>query len=148
MRIMSVDRGDVRTGIAVCDVLETLASPVTVLTEYHPERLADRVAEEAKRLSVQQIVVGLPRNMDGSLGASADKCQALAEELKSLTGLPVCLWDERLTTVAAHNILSAGNVRGKKRKETVDSVAAVLILEGYLASRKNQRKESASCSDN
>lgn len=148
MRILSVDRGDVRTGLAVCDVLETLASPVTVITEYHPERLAGRVAKEAERLSAEAIVVGLPRNMDGTLGQSADKCQALAEELKALTGLPVTLWDERLTTVAAHNILSAGNVRGKKRKETVDSVAAVLILEGYLASRKHQRKDSLSCSDN
>ena len=136
MRIVAVDRGDVRTGLAVCDVFETVASPVCVLTEYHPERLASRVAEEIKKLSAEMIVVGLPRNMDGSEGESADKCRALAEELKNLTGLPVALYDERLTTVEAHNILSAADIRGKKRKQTVDAVAAVLILEGYLSSRR------------
>ncbi len=142
MRIMAVDRGDVRTGVAVCDPLETLASPVCVITEYHPERLAPRLAEQAKNLSAGEIVVGLPRNMDGSYGESAEKCRRLAEELKVLTNLPVALMDERLTTVEAHNLLSAGNVRGKKRKETVDSVAAVLILEGYLSSRKQKGTKS------
>lgn len=143
MRIVAVDRGDVRTGLAVCDCLETVCSPVCVLTEYHPERLAERVAEEIKRLNAAQIVVGLPRNMDGSEGESADKCRALASKLHTLTGLPVSLYDERLTTVEAHAILSAADVRGKKRKQTVDAVAAVLILEGYLASRRN--KGAASC---
>ena len=138
MRIVAVDRGDVRTGLAVCDATETVASPVCVLTEYHPERLAGRVAEEIKKLSAELVVVGLPRNMDGSEGESAAKCRTLAEELATLTGLPVTLSDERLTTVEAHNILSASDVRGKKRKQTVDAVAAVLILENFLASRKRK----------
>lgn len=139
MRIMSVDYGAVRTGIAVCDVTETLASPVTVITEYHPERLPSRIAAEAQRIKAEHIVLGLPKNMDGSEGASAQNVRELAAKLKEETGLEVTLWDERRTTVEAHGILSANDVRGKKRKDTVDSVAAVLILEGFLASRKNRK---------
>ena len=134
---MSVDYGAVRTGIAVCDVFETLASPVTVITEYHFERLPEKIAEEAKKLRAEHIVVGLPKNMDGSEGDSAIKAKELAKLIEEKTGLPVSLYDERCTTVLAHNILSSNDVRGKKRKDTVDSVAAVIILEGFMASRKN-----------
>lgn len=134
---MSVDYGAVRTGIAVCDVLETLASPVTVITEYHFDRLPERIAEEAKKLRAEHIVVGLPRNMDGSEGESAQKARDLARLIEEKTGLDVSLYDERCSTVLAHNILSANDVRGKKRKNTVDSVAAVIILESFMAKRKN-----------
>lgn len=143
MRILSVDRGDVRTGLAVCDPGEMLASPVAVLTVYHEDELVRRVADEARQLGAQEIVVGLPRNMDGSEGESAQKCRAFGDALREATNLPVTMWDERLTTSQAHLLLSAGDVRGKKRKKTVDAVAAVLILENYLASRR-QRKEAPS----
>ena len=141
MRILSVDRGDVRTGLAVCDESETVASPVAVLTEYHPERLPRRIADEAKRLSVGHIVVGLPKNMDGTEGESAHKCRELADAISKLCPVPVSLYDERVTTVYAHNILSENNVRGKKRKNTVDAVSAVLILEDFIKSRKNRKEE-------
>ena len=85
---------------------------------------------------VGEIVVGLPKNMDGTEGVRAELCREFAEILKEATGLPVAMWDERRTTVEAHNILSQHNYHGKKRKETVDAVAASLILEGYLAFKK------------
>lgn len=137
MVILSVDYGDVRTGVAVCDKAELLASPVGVITE----RRAKKLAEEIKALSVQyraeQIALGLPKNMDGTEGFRAQACREFAALLESETGLPVVLRDERLTTVSAHRYLSAADARGKKRKETVDAVSAVIILEDYLTYRKN-----------
>ena len=139
MRIMAVDYGAVRTGIAVCDEAEMLASPVEVITEYHEEKLCGRIAEEAKKLRAAHIVMGLPKNMDGSEGESAAKVRRLADKVRTETGLEVSLWDERRTTVEAHGILSANDVRGGKRKKVVDSVAAAVILEGFLMSRRNKR---------
>ena len=136
MIILSVDYGDKRTGIAVCDKFEMLASPVCVLTEWNADVLADKIISIANEKKAEEIVVGLPRNMDGSKGFRADACEALGEILKSKTSIPVKYWDERLTTVSAHRILNENNVRGKKRKAVVDAVAAEIILQNYIDSRK------------
>lgn len=137
MIILSVDYGDKRTGIAVCDKLEMLASPVCVLTEWNAETLAEKIIDIAKQKNAEQIVIGLPRNMDGSKGFRAEACEELGELVKSKCEIPVSFWDERLTTVSAHRILSENNVRGKKRKSVVDAVAAEIILQNYIDSRKN-----------
>lgn len=138
MVIISVDYGDKRTGIAVCDKLEMLASPVCVITEWNQEVLAKKIVEIANEKKAEQIVVGLPKNMDGSMGFRSEACQALGTLIQSLTEIPVVYWDERLTTVSAHRILSENNVRGKKRKNVVDAVAADIILQDYIDSRKNR----------
>ena len=139
MIIMAVDYGDVRTGVAVCDKSELLASPVCVITERRPEQLAEKLKALAAQYRAEHLAVGLPKNMDGTEGFRAQACREFAALLERETGLPVVLRDERLTTVSAHQYLSAADVRGKKRKETVDAVSAVIILEDYLAFRKNQR---------
>lgn len=132
MIIMSVDYGDVRTGIAVCDKMQILASPVCVITEKDREKLADKISVLAAEKKAERICVGLPQNMDGSYGYRSDACRELGEILKEKTGLPVAFQNERLTTVSAHSILNSADVRGKKRKAVVDAVSAVLILEDYL----------------
>ncbi len=139
MVILSVDYGDKRTGIAVCDKFEMLASPVCVITEWNIDSLANKIIDVAKEKRAEEIVVGLPKNMDGSEGFRADACKELGEKLKSLTEIPVNFWDERLTTVSAHKILSENNVRGKKRKAVVDAVAADIILQDYIDFRKKDR---------
>ncbi len=132
MIIMSVDYGDVRTGIAVCDKMQILASPVCVITEKDREKLADKIVELAREKKAERICVGLPQNMDGSYGFRSEACREFGELLKEKTGLPVFFQNERLTTVSAHNILNTADVRGKKRKAVVDAVSAVLILEDYM----------------
>ena len=134
MIIFGVDFGDTRTGWAVCDRSEMIASPAGVLTEKNFLHCAEKTAEAAKNARAELIVVGHPVNMDGSRGPRAQKCADFAE---ILSGIAVVLWDERCTTVSAHQILNVTNTRGKKRKSVVDAVAAVLILESYLAYRKN-----------
>ncbi len=140
MIILSVDYGDARTGLALCDSAETLAFPLEVIAERVPERLISRIAAVALEKQAQIIVLGYPKNMDGSEGFKAQSVSSFAVLLKEKTALPVELWDERLTTVAAHRILSDNNVRGKKRKNTVDAVAAVIILQGFIDYRKNIKK--------
>lgn len=137
MIILSVDYGRARTGVAVCDKNEMIASPVTTITEYHMDRLAEKIADICKERSVEQIVLGLPRNMDGSEGESAQNVRNFASLLIEKTGLDVVLRDERMTTITAHNYLNNTDTRGKKRKAVVDSVAAVIILEDYLSFRRN-----------
>ncbi|MBR6242202.1 MAG: Holliday junction resolvase RuvX [Ruminococcus sp.] len=137
MIIMSVDFGDSRTGIAVCGESEMLASPVCVINEKDMQKCIEKTAEIAKEQHAQQIVVGYPKNMNGTVGERAEKCQLFADEVAKLTGCTVKLWDERCTTVMAHNYLNVTNTRGKKRKAVVDAVAAVIILESYLEYRKN-----------
>ncbi len=139
MIIMSVDYGDKRTGIAICDKLEMLASPVGVLAEWNSETLADKIVNLAIDKKAETIVIGLPKNMDGSQGFRADACKELGELVKARTQIPVEFWDERLTTVSAHRILSENNVRGKKRKAVVDSVAAEIILQDYIDWRKSRK---------
>ncbi len=136
MIIMGVDLGHARTGIAVCDKREILASPVKVITAYTNEKVAAEAAALAKELRAEKIVVGLPKNMDGSEGESAQNARAFAAMLQESTGLPVVMQDERGTTVTAHGYLNETNVRGKKRKQTVDAVAAVIILQNYLDSTR------------
>ena len=136
MIILSVDYGDRRTGIAVCDKLEMLASPVCVLNEWNADTLSKKIVDIALEKKAEQIVVGLPRNMDGSKGFRAEACEELGALIKSKCEIPVTFWDERLTTVSAHRILSENNVRGKKRKSVVDAVAAEIILQNYIDSRK------------
>lgn len=134
MIIMSVDLGKARTGIAVSDPANSFAFPKEVITEYSTERLIERICQKAVEFSAERIVVGYPKNMDGSLGERAVECAEIAEQIKQKSGLQTVLWDERCTTVTAHNYLNMNNVRGKKRKQTVDAVAAVIILEDYLRS--------------
>ncbi|WP_028505206.1 Holliday junction resolvase RuvX [Ruminococcus sp. FC2018] len=140
MKILAVDYGDVRTGIAISDNSEFLASPVGTVTERDPARLAQKVADTAKERGAQHIIVGLPINMNGTRGPRAEKCEEFAALLRELVDCPVQMWDERSTTVTAHNILNTTNVRGKARKAVVDTVAASIILESYLEyRRKNSR---------
>lgn len=139
MKILAVDLGKARTGLAVCDENEILASPVCVVAEWNREKVLARTAEEAKRLAVGEVVVGLPRNMDGSEGESAQAARAFAESLKALVSVPVVMQDERGTTVTAHNYLNDTDTRGKKRKAVVDAVAATVILQAHLDYRRNHR---------
>ena len=141
MIIFGVDFGDTRTGWAVCDKSEMIASPAGVLTEKNFLHCADKTAEAAQNARAELIVVGHPVNMDGSRGPRAQKCADFAELLREKSGIPVVLWDERCTTVSAHQILNVTNTRGKKRKAVVDAVAATIILESYLEYRKNARPE-------
>ena len=135
MRIMGVDYGDARTGIAVSDLLCSLVGWTTVVPSRNHEKAVADICRIVKEHDVTEIVVGLPKNMDGTEGSRAELCREFAQELRDRTGLTVEMWDERRTTVEAHNILSAHNYHGQKRKNTVDAVAASLILEGYLAFR-------------
>lgn len=136
MVIIAVDYGDVRTGIASCDANETLASPVQVILERNSEELAKKIAEIAKKLSAKKIVLGFPKNMDGSEGFRAKATEQLSELLLKESSMPVVLWDERLTTKCATTFLNQRNIRGKKRKEKLDSISATLILQSYIDSLK------------
>lgn len=135
--ILAVDYGDVRTGLAVCDPLEMLASPVGVLHQTNAEKLCEEIAEIAAERKAERIVLGLPKNMDGTEGFRAESCREFSRLLAQKTGLSVELQDERLTTVSAHQALNMTNTRGKKRKAVVDAVSAVIILEDYLRRTKN-----------
>lgn len=137
MKIMAVDLGEVRTGLAVCDRTEFLASPVGTLEETNQDILTQKVAIAAKEYAVEMVIVGHPVNMDGSCGARAKTCETFAEKLKGLIPLPVVLWDERQSTMLAHRYLNETNTRGKQRKHVIDEVAASIILESYLQYRKN-----------
>ena len=136
MRVLAVDYGDARTGIAVSDLLCSIVGSTTVIHSRNQEKTIREIVALVKETEVGEIVVGLPRNMDGSEGPRAQLCREFATKLEQELGLKVALWDERRTTVEAHQILSDHNYHGKKRKNTVDAVAASLILEGYLGFRK------------
>ncbi len=136
MRIMGIDYGDARTGIAVSDLLCSIVGSTTVIHSRNMEKTLQEVCRLTTVNDVGEIAVGLPKNMDGTEGPRAALCREFAGKVEQMTGKPVKLWDERRTTVEAHNILSEHNYHGKKRKNTVDAVAASLILEGYLAFRK------------
>ena len=135
-KIMGIDYGDARTGVAISDLLCSIVGSTAVVPSRNTEKAIADIVKLAKDNNVCEIVVGLPKNMDGTEGARAELCRAFADRLKEATGLPVAMWDERRTTVEAHNILSQHNYHGSKRKNTVDAVAASLILEGYLAFKK------------
>ena len=132
MRIMAIDYGDARTGIAVSDALGMIAGETFVITQWDPAALSQTITAEAKARDVGTLVLGLPKNMDGTEGPRAEKARALAELLRADGAPEVVLWDERRTTVDAHRILRENGKKEKKHKATVDAVAAALILEGYL----------------
>lgn len=131
-KIMGIDYGDARTGIAVSDLLCTIVGSTTVIHSRNDEKTIAKICELIQQNQVGEIVLGLPKNMNGTEGPRAELCREFAKKLEEATGLSVTMWDERRTTVEAHNILSQHNYHGKKRKDTVDAVAASLILEGYL----------------
>lgn len=132
MRIMGIDYGDARTGLAVSDEMNILVGEAWTLNEWNPERVADVIVQEAQKRNVRRLVLGLPKNMDGSEGPRAEKCRDFAELLRSKTDIELVMWDERRSSIEAHAILHANGKREKKHRKTVDAVAASLILEGYL----------------
>lgn len=129
---MAIDYGDSRTGIAFCDKNEILASPYTVIKEKYQPKLVYKIVEIIYEQKPEKILIGLPRNMDGSYGYRCDECKQLGEAIGVLVDIPIDYQDERLTTVMAHNALSQNNVRGQKRKDVVDAVSAVMILQSYI----------------
>ena len=137
MRIMAIDYGDAHTGIAISDPTGFLAGFTTTIDAYRPEVVAERVAALAKEHGVEELVLGHPINMDGTRGPRSEKAQAMAQLLREATSLPVTLWDERRTTIDAHQILMGSGKNATKRKKVVDAVAASLILEGYLTYKKS-----------
>ena len=137
MRIMAIDYGDAHTGIAISDPTGFLAGFTTVINAYHPEVVAEQVAALAKEHGVEELVLGHPINMDGTRGPRSEKAQAMKALLEETISLPVVLWDERRTTIDAHQILMNSGKNAKKRKKVVDAVAATLILEGYLTYKKS-----------
>ena len=142
MKILAIDYGEARTGLAICDRTEFLASPLGTLEERDFAKLVTKIVYTVREYGAEAVVVGLPVNMDGSHGEKAEKCKRLADTLMKLTGLPVALWDERQTTMQAANYLNETNVRGAKRKEIIDQVAATIILESFLARRKNEKMQA------
>lgn len=132
MRVMGIDYGDARTGIAISDLLCSIVGRTEVIHSRNPEKTLEQIKKLVRENEVGRIVMGLPKNMDGSEGPRAQLCREFGAKVEEATGVPVAMWDERRTTVEAHNILSEHNYHGKKRKNTVDAVAAGLILEGYL----------------
>lgn len=141
MRIMAIDYGDARTGVAVSDLTGMMAGYTTVIREHKRETVIAELLRLAKSRQVEELVVGLPRNMDGTEGARAQLCRTFAAELERASGLPVVLWDERRTTVEAHAILHQSGKRMKEHRKNVDAVAASLILENYLMRKRQNRGE-------
>lgn len=137
MRIMAIDYGDAHTGVAISDLLGFGAGTAEIIDSRNQDVVVERLKGYIKDYGVEELVLGYPKNMDGSLGARAEKSEAMAERLREETGLPVTLWDERRTTVDAHRILFESGKNGKKRKKVIDAVAATLILEGFLTYRKS-----------
>lgn len=140
MRIMAIDYGDARTGIAVSDISGILVGETWVINEWSAAKTADIISQEAKKRGVERLVLGYPLNMNGTAGPRAEKSLELRNLLEEKIDLEVIMWDERRTTVDAHRILSENGRHGKKRKNTVDAVAASLILEGYLNSLNYHRQ--------
>ena len=132
MKILGIDYGDARTGLSVSDPSGFLAGSPSVIHEWNYDRLVDKLVSFIGENKIEEIVLGHPKNMDGTVGARAEKCEALAKTLEERAGIPVVLWDERRTTVAAHEILHRAGKKEKKHRENVDAVAAALILQGYL----------------
>ena len=141
MKVMAIDYGDARTGVALSDVGGTITGRTTVIPSYNPEKALSALVSLAVENGVERLVVGLPKNMDGTEGERAALCRDFAGRLEKISGLRVDLWDERRTTLDAYRILSDNRRFGKKRRQQVDAVAASLILEGYLARKRSGRGE-------
>ena len=140
MRILGIDYGDARIGLALSDASATLCGRAWTLTEWNLDRAVDAIADVVRTEGVERIVLGLPKNMDGTAGSRAEECAAAAEQIEKLCGIRTVLWDERCTTISAHTALNYTDTRGKKRKAVVDTVAATIILQDYLDSLR-LRKE-------
>lgn len=138
MRILGIDYGDARTGLSISDETGMLAGSPSVIAEWNRDRLLQRLTEYIRAERIGEVVLGYPKNMDGTIGERAKLCEALAHDLEQAAGVPVVLWDERRTTVAAQAILHASGKKARKQKRTVDAVAATLILQGYLDWRRQQ----------
>ena len=136
MRIMAIDYGDAHTGVAISDLTGFLAGYTTTIHTRKQEQVVDGLKKLIEEYGVTELVLGYPKNMDGTLGPRAEKAEGFKTVLEETFQLPVTLWDERRTTIDAHNILANSGKNAKKRKQTVDAVAAALILEGYLTRRK------------
>ena len=138
MKILAVDLGDARTGLAICDEGELLAYPVEVVHERSPAKILEKVADAARKNNAAMVIVGHPKNMNNTTGERAKISEEFAAGLREELGLPVELWDERGTTIAAHTALNSGTTKGRKKKQVVDAVAATILLESYLARRKSR----------
>lgn len=138
MRILGLDVGTKTIGVAVSDEMGWTAQGIeTIKVDMDTEKNGvDRIHELVKEYDVDSIVVGFPKNMNGSVGPRGEACQQFAELLKEVLNLPVTLWDERLSTMAAERVLISGDVSRKKRKKVIDKMAAVMILQGYLDSKQ------------
>ncbi len=134
--ILGVDFGDSRTGYAVSDALGFSAHTLEVCHEKNMKKVAEHTAELVKKLNAEKVVLGLPKNMNGTIGDRGKKTKAFAKLLSGLIDVEIVMWDERLTTVSAHNLMNETNVRGKKRRDSVDKIAAAFILQAYLDSNK------------
>ena len=143
MKILAIDYGDARTGVAVSDLTGSIVGYTTVIHSWNRKKTLDELVRLVKEQGAQRVIMGFPRNMDGSEGPRAELYRAFAADLEAALGMPVRLWDERRTTVEAHNILTETGYHGKKRKNTVDAVAASLILEGYLSWMRLHPEEQA-----
>lgn len=132
MRIMGIDYGDARTGLAVSDAMNILVGEAWTVNQWDANALADEIIRQAVARGIERFVLGLPKNMDGTEGARAEKCREFAALLGSKTDIPIIMWDERRSSIEAHAILHANGKKEKKHRKTVDAVAASLILEGYL----------------
>lgn len=138
MKWIAVDYGEARTGLAECDPGEVIVTPITPqIEEKSMNKAAQAAADAAKARAAGGLVVGLPKNMDGTEGPRAGKCRRFAARLAGTAGMPVVLWDERRTTVSAAAILAENDTFGQKRKERLDSVSAAVLLDGFLAWRRN-----------
>lgn len=142
MKIMAVDYGDSHTGLACCDRTETVASPIGVIDEKNFNICVEKVAAASVEYEVGLIVVGNPLNMNGSAGPRSEMCKNFADLLQNYVEVPVVMWDERSTTVTAHQMMNEVNKRGKKRKAVIDAVAAAVILENYMAWRANNKDKA------
>ena len=141
MKIMAVDYGDARTGLAVCDRTETLASPVGLIEEKSMAKAAEKIVYASREFEVGLVVLGLPVNMDGTEGPRAEKTRKLGGILETILDVPLEYWDERSTTKSAEGLLNEAGVHGKKRKEELDAVAAAVILDSYLMHRANEKRK-------
>jgi putative Holliday junction resolvase len=131
-KYLGVDYGDVRTGIAECDISGMLASGIATVKEGGMRNTAIRVAKEAEARSCKKIIIGLPKNMDGSEGQRVDTVRAFAAILGEITTIPIDFFDERMSTMAAYRFLDGSSTFGKRRREAIDTLSAEIILQGYL----------------
>lgn len=137
-RILAIDLGTRRIGVALSDPTATIAAPLETISPAGERRAAERVADLCRHHGVTLIIVGWPRNMDGSRGPAAQQAEAFAERLRTVAAVPVELWDERLSTAAAERTLIEAGARREERRQSRDRVAAAVILQGYLDARRNR----------